>query len=1040
MQTIFKKSGLFFLILAISLLTFAGAVFAEETENSSEMTLDEIIASYAGKKVSIIGDSISTYSGISNDATTNSTIGNNAYYYSTSFGVNNTWWQQVINALGMERLVNNSWSGSTVLKDNKGTESAMYKTRCVNLHNDITGEKPDIIFVFGGTNDFTHYQSTLGTAAAIDYAALITENEDGTFTYATPATMLEAYAIMLHKMQTAYPDAEIFCANLLLRRDPVLEGKKDAGQPTEFNVELGKVIEKMGARLVDFEGCGLESTPEVYDMYVTDQNVHPGARGMDLMSAAVLTEMLGVDCHPIIFDNLGTARSNTAFYAINGSSYESDITLKSAYEDLTVKVTMGGEDVTSTVYTDGKVNIPSVTGHVVIKATGKAEYLSHLQTIEGDICSKSNLWTKLTPEKSYFDGSDWNTKYYSVTFPVNAGDQLFATSFGASGTNGNSNTSGTRITYFYSDGTLKSISPANVYSEFNANGYVTVPENAVAVNVPMWTNSSSYKLNILNKEHIYEAGTAEGGYAAYICKVCGAEGERIEDFVFDGAVTLEGFSIKLKSTETAVNGLRSISTFDWNKNATYEAGGYDLLEFGAIALSRAQYEATEGNFTIDTETGKLSGANGAVIPVWKNGGYVGSTLEVNEDTTMYALTLVNYEAYHADDVYFAAYSVYSREGEEEPIVTIAGYSDDDNKFANLYQLTLDMYVNGAINSSNTDDTAVWDTLLTGVVTLTSSQYGTGATDMDGNAFGDSFIFKEVSNMKTSGNENANIKITLFNDYKTGEYVAIWRGTGTVAASSQEAGSQLWYNTDRTKMSHPKLTQATSKKITTFVFDDGITGIASNSYAMRGVYCKTYVCAGTFKTIGNNVFYQNNALTSVYQAKANGYMQDNEIGLVDISFITSLGTTNLFYKMATSCEFSKIHFPAKLTTTYIGAGAVSRTDNTRYKNLVKVWCGNTAEPEAGVIDLTGFTNVTAIYGSCFAAMSSSLDSYICILPDGCRLSRSSSNNAFYTLNVTEIRQATYNANVVTDIAAHKHGLASKVKYCDLSGKEHTVPAT
>lgn len=145
MQTIFKKSALFFLILTISLLTFVGMAFAEE---NVEMSLDEIIASYAGKKVSVIGDSISTLSGISNDTTTNTTIGNNSYHYSTSFGVNNTWWQQVINTLGMERLVINAWSGSTVLKDNKGTDSAMYKTRCVNLHNDITGEMPDVILVF----------------------------------------------------------------------------------------------------------------------------------------------------------------------------------------------------------------------------------------------------------------------------------------------------------------------------------------------------------------------------------------------------------------------------------------------------------------------------------------------------------------------------------------------------------------------------------------------------------------------------------------------------------------------------------------------------------------------------------------------------------------------------------------------------------------------------------------------------------------------------------------------------------------------------
>ena len=101
-------------------------------------------------------------------------------------------------------------------------------------------------------------------------------------------------------------------------------------------------------------------------------------------------------------------------------------------------------------------------------------------------------------------------------------------------------------------------------------------------------------------------------------------------------------------------------------------------------------------------------------------------------------------------------------------MTISSYPDEEYQFMNIYQLTLDMYVNGAINASNTDDSAVWNTLQSGVVTLTSSQYGTGATDLNGNAFGDSFPIKDVNNMGTSGNENTNIKITLFNDYSTGE--------------------------------------------------------------------------------------------------------------------------------------------------------------------------------------------------------------------------------------------------------------------------------
>ena len=96
---------------------------------------------YAGKTMSILGDSISTYAGVSNNTAYNSTIGSNAVYYSSGSlgGQQETWWQQAIDALGMQLLVNNSWSGSCVLHPRQGAGSEGYLDRCVNLHNDQTG-------------------------------------------------------------------------------------------------------------------------------------------------------------------------------------------------------------------------------------------------------------------------------------------------------------------------------------------------------------------------------------------------------------------------------------------------------------------------------------------------------------------------------------------------------------------------------------------------------------------------------------------------------------------------------------------------------------------------------------------------------------------------------------------------------------------------------------------------------------------------------------------------------------------------------------
>lgn len=61
--------------------------------------------------------------------------------------------------------------------------------------------------------------------------------------------------------------------------------------------------------------------------------------------------------------------SNTATMAEQGGSYTGTLTADSGYVLGTVSVTMGGEDVTATVYSSGTITIPSVTGDIVITAT-----------------------------------------------------------------------------------------------------------------------------------------------------------------------------------------------------------------------------------------------------------------------------------------------------------------------------------------------------------------------------------------------------------------------------------------------------------------------------------------------------------------------------------------------------------------------------------------------------------------------------------------------------------------------------------------------
>lgn len=60
--------------------------------------------------------------------------------------------------------------------------------------------------------------------------------------------------------------------------------------------------------------------------------------------------------------------NNSATQAVQGGSYSATITAKSGYELSSVKVTMGGTDISSTAVSGGKITIANVTGNIVITA------------------------------------------------------------------------------------------------------------------------------------------------------------------------------------------------------------------------------------------------------------------------------------------------------------------------------------------------------------------------------------------------------------------------------------------------------------------------------------------------------------------------------------------------------------------------------------------------------------------------------------------------------------------------------------------------
>lgn len=122
-----------------------------------------------------------------------------------------------------------------------------------------------------------------------------------------------------------------------------------------------------------------------------------------------------------VTNNLSNAStSNSATSVKEGTSYSATITADSNYRLKTVKVTMGGVDVTNSVYLNGRISISSVTGNIVITVTtelvssGVTRY-----TITNNLSHAKNSNTATTiEEKSPYNATitaDSNYRIKNVT-------------------------------------------------------------------------------------------------------------------------------------------------------------------------------------------------------------------------------------------------------------------------------------------------------------------------------------------------------------------------------------------------------------------------------------------------------------------------------------------------------------------------------------------------------------------------------------------------------------------------------------------------
>lgn len=240
-----------------------------------EPSADNVTEESGGKKLSILGDSISTFEGWIPDGYSiffpmNGEVGN----------VDETWWKRLIDETGMQLCANGSSSGSTCSGDSVSIDDPAYACSDYRIEGLIGsgGAYPDIIIVYMGTNDCIK-NIPIGEN---DGTKTVNEGVIGNFS--------DAYTLILDKLKVRYPEAQIFCCTLAQlggwgTEQPFVKFVNELGLTSEdYSKRIETIASNKGLTVIDLINCGI--TVDNMQKYVSD-GIHLNPAGMELVKNAV---------------------------------------------------------------------------------------------------------------------------------------------------------------------------------------------------------------------------------------------------------------------------------------------------------------------------------------------------------------------------------------------------------------------------------------------------------------------------------------------------------------------------------------------------------------------------------------------------------------------------------------------------------------------------------------------------------------------------------------------------------------------------------
>lgn len=483
--------------------------------------------------MSILGDSISTLKGYIPETNRTRYVQNESEAINGLIYMNfeETWWGNLIEDLNMNLGINDSWAGSRITNTSATNTGDIGPDRTISsmkrIENLGNNGIPDVIFLFGGTNDIGNNVDVgiFNSEIALDTISTIYSD------------FANAYAITIKRIQYLYPNTDIIV--LLPMYTSSYYTSEDLNK---YNNVIKEICNCYDLKYIDLTECGI--TTGNLSTYLVD-GIHPNAMGMQLMKNYIKNQIVnGQNEEAHVQELPKNFRASTNLLTklelkneyYNGTNWVYDPVINGHYiysitipveskdrikansfydgirvtyfHDNDVISSLSSSEVQNEYLENGYLTVPENVNNVCIPFWGISDN-SYCNLIKNNIVvgdgerktsnpyaqplpnnwdSSTNLYEELEYEKGYFDENGEYVKtgdIISVTIPVLPSDRINSNSFGRT------YNEGIRVTFFYDSNMVESLSPGKVYEEYSKNGYLTVPDNVNCVCVSWWKEDNS---------------------------------------------------------------------------------------------------------------------------------------------------------------------------------------------------------------------------------------------------------------------------------------------------------------------------------------------------------------------------------------------------------------------------------------------------------------------------------------------------------------------------------------------------------------------